>query len=125
MQDADGAFNSSVPFAILLWSFQQQEQQRRNYERIRFLSVLVAWAASMVYTEIQGAVSSTRSTWPYSACFSANGQNLLERLGQRAKNAVENKLGEKVEQGVNDVLDGKIGKKKKIVVEQKMIIKLI
>ena len=47
------------------------------------------------------------------SCFAANGQNLLERLGQRAKNAVENKLGEKVEQGVNDVLDGKIGKKKK------------
>ena len=47
------------------------------------------------------------------SCFDANGQNLLERLGQRAKNAVENKLGEKVEQGVNDVLDGKIGKKKK------------
>ena len=48
-----------------------------------------------------------------SSCYAANGQNLLERLGQRAKNAVENKLGEKVEQGVNDVLDGKIGKKKK------------
>ena len=47
------------------------------------------------------------------SCYAANGQNLLERLGQRAKNAVENKLGEKVEQGVNDVLDGKIGKKKK------------
>ena len=46
------------------------------------------------------------------SCFAANGQNLLERLGQRAKNAVENKLGEKVEQGVNDALDGKIGKKK-------------
>ena len=47
------------------------------------------------------------------SCFAANGQNLLERLGERAKNAVENKLGEKVEQGVNDALDGKIGKKKK------------
>ena len=47
------------------------------------------------------------------SCYAANGQNLLERLGQRAKNAVENKLGEKVEQGVNDVLDGQIGKKKK------------
>ena len=47
------------------------------------------------------------------SCFAANGQSLLEQLGQRAKNAVENKLGEKVEQGVNDVLDGKIGKKKK------------
>ena len=47
------------------------------------------------------------------SCFDANGQSLLKRLGQRAKNAVENKLGEKVEQGVNDALDGKIGKKKK------------
>ena len=47
------------------------------------------------------------------SCYAANGQNLLERLGQRAKNAVENKLGEKVEQGVNDALDGKIGTKKK------------
>ena len=47
------------------------------------------------------------------SCFAANGQNLLERLGQRAKNAVENKLGEKVEQGVNDALDGKNGTKKK------------
>ena len=45
--------------------------------------------------------------------FYANGQNMLERLGQRAKNAVENKLGEKVEQGVNDALDGKNGTKKK------------
>ena len=44
------------------------------------------------------------------SCFAANGQNLLERLGERAKNAVENKLGEKVEQGVNDALDGKIGR---------------
>ena len=47
------------------------------------------------------------------SCFDANGQNLLKRLGERAKNAVENKLGEKVEQDVNDVLDGKNGKKKK------------
>lgn len=45
------------------------------------------------------------------SCFDANGQNFLERLGQRAKNAAENKLGEKVEQAVNDVLDGKIGTK--------------
>ena len=50
------------------------------------------------------------------SCFAANGQNLLERLGQRAKNAVENKLGEKVEQGVNDVLDGKNGKKNNTIV---------
>ncbi|MDY6277207.1 MAG: OmpA family protein [Bacteroidales bacterium] len=47
------------------------------------------------------------------SCYVANGQSLLERLGQRAKNAVENKLGEKVEQGVNDALDGKTGKNKK------------
>ena len=47
------------------------------------------------------------------SCFDANGQNFLERLGQRAKNAVENKLGEKVEQAVNDVIDGNIGEKKK------------
>ncbi len=47
------------------------------------------------------------------SCYAANGQNMLERLGQRAKNAVENKLGEKVEQGVNDALDGKNGTKKK------------
>ncbi len=47
------------------------------------------------------------------SCFDANGQSLLKRLGQRAKDAVENKLGEKVEQGVNDALDGKNGKKKK------------
>ena len=46
------------------------------------------------------------------SCLAANGQSLLERLGQRAKNAVENKLGEKVEQGVNDALDGNFGKKK-------------
>ena len=47
------------------------------------------------------------------SCFDANGQNFLERLGQRAKNAAENKLGEKVEQAVNDVLDGNIGTNKK------------
>ncbi len=47
------------------------------------------------------------------SCFAANGQSMLERLGQRAKNAVENKIGEKVEQGVNDVLDGKKKKKDK------------
>jgi len=45
-------------------------------------------------------------------CASANAQNLLERLGQRAKNAAENNVGNKVEQGVNDLLNGKLGKKK-------------
>ena len=39
-------------------------------------------------------------------------QNLLERLANRAKNAAEQNIGNKVEQGVNDVLDGKVGKKK-------------
>ena len=44
------------------------------------------------------------------ACASANAQSLLERLGQRAKNAAEQNLGNKVEKGVNDILNGK-GKK--------------
>lgn len=44
-------------------------------------------------------------------CASASAQNLLERLGNRAKNAVEQNVGRKVEKGVNDLLDGKIGKK--------------
>ena len=38
--------------------------------------------------------------------------NVLERLGSRAKSAIENNVGNKVEKGINDVLDGKIGKKK-------------
>ena len=42
---------------------------------------------------------------------SANAQNLLQRLGNRAKNALEQNVGRKVEQGVNDILDGKVGKK--------------
>lgn len=42
---------------------------------------------------------------------SANAQNLLQRLGNRAKNALEQNVGRKVEQGVNDILDGKAGKK--------------
>jgi len=46
-------------------------------------------------------------------CASANSQSLLERLGNRAKNAVEQNVGRKVEKGVNDVLDGKVGKKDK------------
>lgn len=44
-------------------------------------------------------------------CASANAQSMLERLGQRAKDAVENKIGEKVEDavnnGVNKVFGGK------------------
>ena len=43
----------------------------------------------------------------------ANAQSLLERLGQRAKNATENNLGNKVEKGVNDILNGNVGKKDK------------
>lgn len=45
-------------------------------------------------------------------CFAASGQSLLERLGERAKDAAENKIGEKVEQGVNDLLSGKKKDKK-------------
>ena len=43
----------------------------------------------------------------------AHAQSFLERLGERAKNAAEQNLGNKVEKGVNDVLDGKVGKKNK------------
>lgn len=43
-------------------------------------------------------------------CSSAKAQSFLERLGERAKNAAEQNIGQKVEKGVNDVLDGKIGK---------------
>ena len=37
---------------------------------------------------------------------------MLERLANRAKNAVENNVGEKIEKGVNDVLNGNVGKTK-------------
>ena len=40
-------------------------------------------------------------------CLPASGQGLLKKLGDRAKEAVEQNLGEKVEKGVNDLLDGK------------------
>ena len=43
-------------------------------------------------------------------CASASAQNILNRLGQRAKNAIENNVGRKVEKGINDVLDGNVGK---------------
>ena len=46
-------------------------------------------------------------------CGSAKAQSFLERLGERAKNAAEQNIGQKVEKGVNDVLDGNIGKKGK------------
>ena len=45
-------------------------------------------------------------------CASANAQSFLEKLGNRAKNAVERNLGNKVEKAVNDALDGKKGSKK-------------
>ena len=41
------------------------------------------------------------------ACGSADAQGILGRLGERAKNAAENNIGNKIEQGVNNVLDGK------------------
>ncbi len=43
----------------------------------------------------------------------AGAQSFLKNLGQRAKNAAEQNIGDKVEKGVNDVLDGKLGKKDK------------
>ena len=45
-------------------------------------------------------------------CGTASAQGILGRLGERAKQAVENNLGEKVEKGVNDLLDGKKKDKK-------------
>lgn len=41
----------------------------------------------------------------------ASGQNILRNLGERAKNAVENKVGEKVENAVNNAIDKATGKK--------------
>ena len=46
-------------------------------------------------------------------CGTMNAQSLLERLGERAKNAAEQNIGNKVEKAVNDALDGKKGKKGK------------
>lgn len=43
-------------------------------------------------------------------CSGASAQGILGRLGQRAKNAAENNIGNKVEQGVNDILNGNVGK---------------
>ena len=42
----------------------------------------------------------------------ASAQSFLERMKDRAKDAVEQNIGNKVEKGVNDILDGKAGKKK-------------
>ena len=38
--------------------------------------------------------------------------DVLNRLKNRAKNAAEQNIGNKVEKGVNNVLDGKVGIKK-------------
>ena len=40
-------------------------------------------------------------------------QSFLERMKERAKNAAENNIGNKVEKGVNDILNGEVGKKDK------------
>lgn len=46
-------------------------------------------------------------------CGGASAQNnVLNRLKNRAKNAAESNIGRKVEKGVNDILDGKLGKNK-------------
>ena len=45
-------------------------------------------------------------------CGTASAQGMLGRLGERAKQAVENNIGNKVEKGVNDLLDGKKKDKK-------------
>ena len=46
------------------------------------------------------------------SCYAANAQSFLDRLKDRAKDAVEENIGNKVEKGVNDLLDGNFGKKK-------------
>ena len=46
-------------------------------------------------------------------CGTADAQNFLKNLGERAKNAAEQNIGQKVEKGVNNVLDGKVGKGQK------------
>ena len=50
-------------------------------------------------------------------CAPAEAQNMLGRLKERAKNAVENNIGNKIEQGVNDIFNGK--KKEKGEKEEK------
>ena len=45
-------------------------------------------------------------------CGTASAQGILKNLGDRAKQAVENNLGNKVEDGVNKALDGVLGGKK-------------
>ena len=43
-------------------------------------------------------------------CGTASAQGILGRLGERAKQAVENNIGNKIEQGINNALDGKKNK---------------
>ncbi|MBP5505581.1 MAG: OmpA family protein [Bacteroidales bacterium] len=50
---------------------------------------------------------------------SASAQGLLQRLGDRAKDAMESNVGNKVEQGVNDAIDGVFNKKIKKNKKQK------
>ena len=45
-------------------------------------------------------------------CSTAQAQSFLEKLKDRAKEAAEQNISNKVEKGVNDILDGNIGKKK-------------
>ena len=46
------------------------------------------------------------------SCYAANAQSFVDRIKDRAKDAVEENIGNKVEKGVNDLLDGNVGKKK-------------
>ena len=46
-------------------------------------------------------------------CGTAHAQSFLEKMKERAKETVERNVGEKVEKGVNDLLDGKKSKKDK------------
>ena len=39
------------------------------------------------------------------SCFAANGQGLLRNLGERAKNAVENKITKKADEAINNAVD--------------------
>ena len=52
-------------------------------------------------------------------CGTASAQGILGRLGERAKQAVENNIGNKIEQGINNALDGK-KKDKNASVDQEM-----
>ncbi|MBP5483387.1 MAG: OmpA family protein [Bacteroidales bacterium] len=46
-------------------------------------------------------------------CGTAHAQSFLDKIKDRAKDAAEQNIGNKVEKGVNDLLDGKVGKKDK------------